>query len=125
MAQRISRHQLAKATAASLKAGDQSAIARLAAYLVDHGRQSEADLVIRDVEQALVEHGIVLADVTSARALSDKTRRHISDFIKDKSGASQIVLREKIDPDVIGGIRLVFAGKLLDATVATKLERLA
>lgn len=125
MAGKISRHKLAEATAAAIKDGDDKAIKRLAAYLVDEGRESEAELIVRDIELALVGHGIVIADVTSARKLADDAKEDITAFIKKDSGATDVILREQIDPDVIGGVRLAYGDKLLDATVLNKLERLA
>ena len=120
----ISRQKLAKTTAESIAAGDKQAIKRLAAFLVDNNRQNEAELIIRDLESALVSHGTVIADVTTARQLTDKTRQEITKFIENDSGAKQVVLRESVDADVLGGVKIAYGGKLLDATVATKLERL-
>lgn len=122
---KLSRYKLADATAASIKAGDRQAMNRLAAYLVEEHRTNEAELIVRDIEQALVGYGIVLADVTSARALTADARTHITTFIQDDTGADTVTLREHIDPDVIGGMRVSYGDRLLDATVATKLERLA
>lgn len=121
----LSRHKLADKTAAAIKDGDAQAMQRLAAYLVDTRRTDEAELIVRDIEQALVRYGVVLADVISARELSTEAKKSLEAFIKSNTGADEIVLREHIDPDVIGGMRVSYGDKLLDATVATKLERLA
>lgn len=120
----ISRHKLAKVTAASLSNGDQDSMSRLAAYLVDQRRTNEAELIVRDIEQALTGLGIVVADVTSARKLSSDAVKSITEFIKDKTDAKNVHLREHIDASVIGGVKLSYGDKLLDATVTAKLERL-
>lgn len=116
---------MANQTAAAIKSGDSQAIKRLAAYLVDHGRADEAELIVRDIEQALVSYGIVLADVTAARQLSAEAKQHITAFIKRDTGAETIMLREHVDSTVIGGVRVSYGDRLLDATVSTKLESLA
>lgn len=120
----ISRHKLAQTTAAAVVDGDAQAMQRLAAYLVDHGRSQEAELVVRDIEQALTQHGVVVADVTSARALSPEAVQAIKAFISSETGARTVHLREHIDASVIGGVRLAYGDKLLDATVMAKLDRL-
>ena len=125
MSGRISRQKLAAQTADGIVSGDADATRRLAAYLLDTRRTDEAELIARDIEHALVGRGIVLADVTSARQLSAESRQAIKEFIGSDTKAKQITLREKVDPSVIGGVRVKYGGRLLDATVATKLERLA
>lgn len=120
----ISRHKLAKATAAAIADGDTKGVQRLAAYLVDERRTGEAELVVRDIEKALTDRGIVVADVTSARKLSSEAAQSITSFIKSKTSAEVVHLREHIDESVIAGVRLSYGDKLLDATVTAKLERL-
>ncbi len=121
----LSRHKLAAQTAEDIKSGDKLALKRLAAYLVETKRTNEAELIIRDIEQALVKHGVVLADITSARKLTDEAKSAIETFIRNDTKAEQVVLRESIDRSVIGGMRVSYGDRLLDGTIATKLERLA
>ena len=124
MALRLSRRKLAHETARSIAAGDKLAIERLAAYLVEHRRTNEAELVIRAVEQALVDQGVIVADVVSARSLSDEAKRAIESQLKADTNATSVQLRTAVDGSLIGGMRLRYGDTLLDASVATKLERL-
>ena len=58
MAAPLSRRALAQHTAEQLLAGDKQALPRLAAYIVDAGRRKEATLIARDIERALLGHGV-------------------------------------------------------------------
>jgi F0F1-type ATP synthase delta subunit len=127
MALAISRRKLAAHTAKRIAGGDkiEDALTELAAYLVDNRRAKEADLIVRDVEAALLAHGIVVASATSARPLSMEAKNALETFVKNAyTGTTKVVLREAIDPSVIAGVRLELPDKQLDATVASKLEKL-
>jgi len=123
----LSRRQLAQRTAQRLRAGDaKSGVLReLAAYLIDSKRTSEADLVVRDIERQLAGAGVVVGTVVSARPLNDQARTAVDALIKHHYGtASQVVLRERVDPGLVGGVRLELPGRQLDASVKAKLEKL-
>jgi F-type H+-transporting ATPase subunit delta len=124
MASNPSRRKIAEVTAEALVAGDSQAMPRLAAYLVDTRRTAEAELIVRDIELELADQGIVLADITTARELAEVSRGEITEFVQSQGGARKVILREHVDPSVIGGMHLAFGDKVLDATVAAKLERL-
>jgi F-type H+-transporting ATPase subunit delta len=119
MAQRISRRKLAAYVADRL--GDaktaRAALKEAAAYLVDTRRTRELELLVRDIEDALAVRGTVIADVTSAHPLSSTLKSEITKLV----GAKTLSLRESIDPDVLGGIRVDIPGKRYDATVRRKL----
>jgi F0F1-type ATP synthase delta subunit len=124
---RISRRKLAHHAADRLQRGDKVQVVfdELAAYLLESGRKSEATLVVRDIEAALLEYGIVVVTAVSARALSAEAKRDIEAFVRTSyPHVQQVALRESIDPSVIGGVALHFADKSLDTTVKTKLEKL-
>lgn len=123
----LSRRKLAQRVTARLRAGDAtSAVLReLAAYLIDSKRTSEANLVVRDIESQLADGGVVIGTAVSARPLSDQARKDVDTLIKHHYGAtSQVVLRERVEPGLIGGIRLELPGRQLDASVKAKLEKL-
>lgn len=124
MAGRVSRRLIADYVAKKLIAGDNNIITGLAALLVEERRTSELDLIVRDIEFALAESGVVIADVTSARPLSDELRTAIASFIKKESGATDVTLREQIEADVIGGVKVEIPGAEYDATIENRLEKL-
>jgi F-type H+-transporting ATPase subunit delta len=124
---KISRRKLALHAAQRLAGGDavSDVMRELGAYLIESRRQRELELIVRDIETALLSKGIAIADTTSARALSKAATDDITAMIKSNySGVKQVLLRERIDPSVIGGVRIELPDRQLDATVRTKLEKL-
>lgn len=122
MASRISRRKLAAYAAEQLVSGKKAGavIKEVAAFLIDTKRTREAELLVRDIEAALAERGVVIADITSAFPLSDAVRADVKKLI----GSGELVLREIVDPSVLGGIRLATPGKRLDATLKRKIQAL-
>jgi F0F1-type ATP synthase delta subunit len=122
MALRLSRRKLAEFAAEKLLSGvtSQDALIPVAAYLVETRRTHEYELIVRDIEEVLAEHGHVVADVTTAHPFDDTTRKEIEKLI----GATSIEYRETVDPSVIGGIDLAVPGKRFDGTVTRKLKAL-
>jgi F-type H+-transporting ATPase subunit delta len=100
-------------------------IKELAAYLLDGRRTREAELIVRDIEARLLANGTALVTTTSARELSDESKRSIKELVKtEQPGVKDIILREQIDESVIGGVRIELPGKLADFTVKAKLDKL-
>jgi F-type H+-transporting ATPase subunit delta len=69
------------------------------------------------------DHGIAEATVTSAVALTDEQ----SDSLKaklEKISDKRILLRQKVDSSLLGGLRVEIEGKLLDGTVMGRLTDL-
>ncbi|MET1032882.1 MAG: ATP synthase F1 subunit delta [Candidatus Saccharimonadales bacterium] len=98
----------------------------LAAYLVEQKRVSEADLVVNDILHELhAQDGQLLARVTSARPLAESVRTSLRKILAEKTGAKKVILTEEIDPSLIGGLTARTADAELDASVRTKLNRLA
>lgn len=118
----LSRRRVAETIAERLLSGEppKQTMQQLAAYLITHRLQSEAEHYVADIERLLAEKQIVVADVTTARPLDDEMRREIIKAID----ATQVTLREHVDPDMIGGIVIKTPESELDASVRTTLRRL-
>lgn len=69
------------------------------------------------------DHDIAEAVVTTAVPLSDDQAGQLLARLTERSG-KKVSLRQKVDPKVLGGIRVEIDGKLLDGTVATRLKDL-
>lgn len=121
--QKLSRRKIAAYCAEELLAG-RNVMDQLAAYLSDTGRTREADLIVRDVEVALAERGLVVADVQSANALGEETKVAVSSFLGNAMKAERVVLRESVDSSLLGGVRITAAGSELDATLRRRLNQL-
>ena len=127
MATKLSRRKLAGNAAARINEGEnkKTVLQELAAYLLDTGRKKEATLIVRDIEAMLVDAGMAIGTVISARPLSKEARTTIESFIKQQNAqVKNVVLREQVDESLIGGVRLELPGKQLDASVKAKLEQL-
>lgn len=74
-------------------------------------------------ERYNTDHGILEATVTSAVPLAEAERESLTARLQEKTG-KKILLTEKVDPTVLGGLRLDLAGERLDGTVQRRLERL-
>ncbi len=98
----------------------------LAAYLVEQKRISEASLIVNDIEHELYEQdGQLVARVTSARPMQDSVRTALKKLLAAQTDAKKVVLTEETDPSLIGGLVARTADAELDASVRTKLNRLA
>lgn len=123
----LSRRKLSEHVATRLAGGDNTQVVmkELAAYLLDSRRVKESELIIRDIEAALLSRGTVLVTTVSARPLTDESRQAIESLVRDQyQDVKRVVFREQIDPSVIGGVRLELPGKQLDTTVRARLEKL-
>jgi len=67
--------------------------------------------------------GKVEVTVTTASALDDEQRQRVTDAIAQAIEAEP-VLTTKVDPSLLGGMRLRVGDRLFDASVATDLKRL-
>lgn len=67
------------------------------------------------------EHQVAEAEVTTARPLDDAQRARLMARLKEMTG-KEVVLREKIDSSVLGGVLLQMDGKRYDNTVKHRLD---
>jgi len=68
--------------------------------------------------------GIVTAEVTSATALTASSRAEIIDIVKREIGANEVIIKEKVNDDLIGGFILKVEDKQFDASIAGGLNKL-
>ena len=118
----ISRRKIATHAANKILDGKSTndVLKELAAYLLDTGRKRESELIVREIEDALASRGVVIADVTSARPLTES----VKDDIKKTVNAKKLYIRETIDPTILGGVRIDIPGARIDATIRQKLNAL-
>jgi F-type H+-transporting ATPase subunit delta len=68
--------------------------------------------------------GIVLAEVTSAVALSDEQIASVRDKVKAMTGANDVELATTIDSTILGGVIIKVGSQLLDSSLRTQLRRI-
>ena len=69
------------------------------------------------------KRGNVLADVTSADELSDKQKNEIKDQLKSILG-EKLSLNFNVDRKIIGGLIVKVGSKMVDSSLATKINKL-
>ena len=98
---------------------------QVAAYLVDAHQTKDLDVILRDVLTARAKSGVIEADVTTAFPLSSGVRTEVQKLLKQEyPDATQFVLQESVEPDVLSGIRIQTPDKQLDETARGKLDQL-
>lgn len=121
---RLSRRRIARHAAEKLLAGDTAVLSQVAAYLIESRRVNDADLLVRDIETALAEAGVVIADVASAHDLTATLTDAITRYVKQAADAREVHLRTQVDESLIGGIRLRTPDAEYDASVRQQLRKL-
>lgn len=76
------------------------------------------------VQQYNAINGIVTAEVTSASPLTDANRAEVVSLVKKELNASQVLIKEKVNADLIGGFVLKVGDKQFDASIASGLTKL-
>ncbi len=66
------------------------------------------------------DHQVTVAEVTTAAALDGEQKNRLLEKLKKLTG-KEIVIKEKIDPSVLGGVLLQMDGKRYDNTVRHRL----
>jgi F0F1-type ATP synthase delta subunit len=110
----------------SLKFGaDAKTLSRdIAAYLLSEGRTGELDSLLRDVVAYRADEGLVEITAVSAHGLSDGVKRDIGKLVREQfENVKNIIINERIDADVVGGVRLELVDRQLDLTVRNKLNQ--
>lgn len=129
MSQKLSRRDIVRGVTRHLidePADRQVWVRRLAAYLTQQRMTNQADLIINDIAHELeVQAGLLTVEVVSARQLADDVRQSLKAMLADESGAKDVVLYETTDSDLLGGFVARTADAEIDASVQTKLKRLA
>lgn len=85
--------------------------------LVDKRREPLFDNIVEQFDQYRDQHeGRVQARVTTARKLDADLLDALRAVLEEQSGRT-VVLEERIDPDVLGGIRVNLGDAVLDGTI--------
>ena len=93
--------------------------------LARNGRKGELRNVIRAFRRLAAEHrGETSADVITARPLKDDQIAALKAQLRARAGRD-VTLDTQVDPDILGGIVVKLGSQMIDASIRTKLNRLA
>lgn len=120
----LSRRQLANYTAEQLLAGRYEVVDELAAYLLETHRTKELDVLVMDIEAVLLERGVVVADVLSARSLSATAKDEVASTLRRAFQAQELHIREHVEPSLLGGVMVQTADHEFDGTLKKTLNQL-
>ena len=99
-------------------------VVNLARLLIESNRVRDAGGVVEEFADLTdAAAGRVRAVVTTAIELQPSDRDEISKQLSSRLG-KEVALRAEVDPRVLGGLKLQYGDRLIDATVATRLQQL-
>ncbi|HUC88180.1 MAG TPA: F0F1 ATP synthase subunit delta [Candidatus Binatia bacterium] len=120
-------HQVASVLAKqSLKAGsNQVKLSReIAAYLLASNRTGELESLLRDMTLYRAEDGIVEVTAVSAFDLPANIKQDVHAQVKQLyPKAKEIIINERRDPTLVGGLKLELPDAQLDLSIRAKLNR--
>ncbi|WP_458388986.1 F0F1 ATP synthase subunit delta [Sphingomonas sp. F9_3S_D5_B_2] len=93
--------------------------------LARNGRKRELRSVIRAFRRLAAEHrGETTAEITTARPLNDDQLAQLKQQLRARAGRD-VNLDMTVDPAILGGIVVKLGSQQIDASIRTKLNRLA
>jgi F-type H+-transporting ATPase subunit delta len=93
--------------------------------LARNGRKNELRSVIRAFRRLAAEHrGETTAEVVTARPLNDDQLAALKQQLRTRAGRD-VAIDATVDPSILGGIVVKLGSQQIDASIRTKLNRLA
>ena len=124
---RFSRRSLAGYAADQLLAGEsaKSIAKRLAAVTIEAGKIGDIDFLLGDIAAELEgRRELSVALATSASELTPQLRAALKNQVKKATYSRSVLLQERLDRSVLGGVRIETSARVWDNTVARKLADL-
>jgi F-type H+-transporting ATPase subunit delta len=116
--------QVRAMTAIAEKAEFNELTVKFVGLLARNRRLMALDRVVGAFLSALAVHrGEVTAEVTSASTMKPANIAAVTKALSDALG-SKVTLEHKIDPSLIGGMIVQVGSKMVDSSIATKLQKL-
>lgn len=110
--------------AVATKAKFEKTTANFLGLLAQNGRARDLPAVIAGFEARYAKHaGIVAAEVVSAQPLDAKQLAAIKTALNNSLGKAP-ELTTRVDPSILGGLKVKVGSKLFDASLKTKLDQM-
>ncbi|MDB5420424.1 MAG: synthase delta subunit [Brevundimonas sp.] len=94
------------------------------ALLAQNGRARDLGAVVTGFEALYAKHvGVVAAEVVSTQPLTPAQLTHIRNAIREAVGKTP-ELTARVDPSILGGLKVKVGSKLFDASLKTKLDQM-
>jgi F-type H+-transporting ATPase subunit delta len=111
-------------TAVAAKAGFDQTTRNFLGLLAQNGRARDLPAVIAGFEALYSAHtGVVAAEVVSAVPLTTAQTTHIRSALMQALGKAP-EMTARVDPSILGGLKVKVGSKLFDASLKTKLDQM-
>ena len=101
------------------------AIEKFVKLLARQGQLNKADKIIDSFSKVWnKKRGIVEAEAISARELDKEIVKLLHGYIVKLSGAKEIILAEKVDKKILGGVVIKYGDKVVDGSLKMRLVEL-
>ena len=96
------------------------------AFLVDRNRIEVLNSIAQKfLELSYKQESIEIAKITSSIQLSADQQKEIAEKLKIITGAKQIKLALKVDPQLIGGFTIEIGSKMIDTSIRGQLRQIS
>ena len=120
---REERIELAKKVAKAARLSDM--VGNLLQVLVKNDRVKWIPEIAVGYQEEFDRHtGTVRSDVITAKPLSSLLKMKLQRILQKHLGAKRIVLQTKVEPEILGGLKVVVGDRIYDMSVAGYLDRL-
>lgn len=119
------RHEIARQIAEkTMRISDTQVLSKaIAEYLVSENLSGELDAILREVINYRAKSGYIETVAVSANPLSKADLDDIDKLLRQEyPDAEHFVIDQRIDPTVVGGVKLEMPGEQLDLTLSKKLS---
>jgi F-type H+-transporting ATPase subunit delta len=122
----IGRQEAARTLAAlAAEFGLDPITTKFVGVLAKNGRKRELRAIIRSFKRIAAEHrGETIAEVVTARPLGDDQVAALKAQLRTRAGRD-VILEPMVDPNILGGLVVKLGSQRIDASIRTKLNRLA
>jgi F-type H+-transporting ATPase subunit delta len=122
----VSREEAGKALAAlAPQIGLDPITTNFLGVVARNGRKGQLREIIRAFRRLAAEHrGEATAEVVTARPLNDDQLAQLRQQLRTRAGRD-VNIDATVDPDILGGIVVKLGSQQIDASIRTKLNRLA
>ena len=122
----VSREEAGKAFAAlAPQLGLDEITTNFLGVLARNGRKSQLRAVIRAFKRLAAEHrGETTAEIVTSRPLNDDQIAALKQQLRARAGRD-VNIDATVDPNILGGIVVKLGSQRIDASIRTKLNRLA
>lgn len=104
--------------------GISESLRNLFRLLIRNGREGYLGLIFEEfLTLRAEEEGVIRVQVATAQAFSSEERDRLTERLMQALGR-RVTLVERLEPALLGGVRLEVEGKVIDGTLRAKLEGL-